>query len=101
MLRLSSCLHSNFPVGIFDADKGLGSGPSVPIFQYFWSHSLMYQTSPILGWTKTSTENNLQKIFNPKWAQKYDNVGGFKWSWFGPCPLGYRTLGQFWQIHNW
>ena len=51
---------------IFDADKGLGSGPSVPIFQYFWSCSSLlchyssvfhlslfwfswYQTSPILG----------------------------------------------------
>ena len=93
------------PVGIFDADKGLESGLSIPNFQYFRSRSspvchycsvihlslfwfLWYQTSPILGWTKTSTENNIQKIFDPKWTQKYDNVGGFKWSWSGPCPLG-------------
>ena len=29
------------PMGISDADKGLWSGPSVPIFQYFWSHSCL------------------------------------------------------------
>ncbi len=54
------------PVGNFDADKGLESGLSVPIFQYFRSRNspmghycnvfhlslfwfLWYQTSPILG----------------------------------------------------
>ena len=54
----------------------------------FWF--LWYQTSPILGCT-ASTENNIQKIFEPKWTQKYDNVGGIKWSRYGPCPLGARS----------
>ncbi len=93
-------------MGISYANKGLGSGPSVPIFQYFRFCSRLlclycnvfhlslfwfswYQTSPILGWTKTSTENHIQKIFDLKWTQKYDNVGGFKWSQSEPCPLGY------------
>ncbi len=57
---------SRYPAGIFDADKGLESGLSVPNFQYFRSRSslvchyfsvihlslfwfLWYQTSPILG----------------------------------------------------
>ena len=80
-------------------------GLSVPIVQYFRSsNSLLchycsvfhlspfcfswswYQTSPILSWTKTSTENNIQKISDPKWTQ---NVGRFKWSRSGPCPLGW------------
>ena len=103
---------SRYPAGIFDADKGLESGLSVPNFQYFRSRSslvchywsvihlslfwfMWYQTSPILGWTKTSTENNKQKIFDPKWTQKYDNVGGFKWSRFEPCPLGYVPWNVF------
>ena len=31
--------HSCYPAGIFDADKGLESGLSLPNFQYFRSHS--------------------------------------------------------------
>ena len=71
-----------------------------------------YQTSPILGWTKANTENNPVDISgtlvgespdclllsgtvvgDPKWTQKHDNVGGFKWSQSGPCPLGCWTHG--------
>ena len=82
-------------IGISNTDKGLDSGLSVPIFQYFrsgnglMSHScnvfhLSFFTGgawskgrshPILGWTKASAENNVQKIFDPKWTHKYDNVG--------------------------
>ncbi len=96
------------PAGNFDANKGLESGLSVPIFQYFRSRnsllchycnvfhlSLFFGSSgtkpvPFRDELKASTGNNIQKIFNPKWTQKYDNVGGFKWSQFRPCPLGRR-----------
>ncbi len=68
---------------------------SVIHLSLFW---FLWQTSPILGWTKTSTENNIQKISDPKWTQKYDNVGGFKWSRSGPCPLGVRFFLSFLEI---
>ncbi len=109
---LTLTLKVRNPAGIFYANKGLESGLSVPYVQYFRSHSspvchycnvihlslfwfLWYQSSPILGWTKTSTENNIQKIFDPKWTQKYDNVGAFKWSRSGPCPLGMIHLDLY------
>ncbi len=64
-----------------------GHGPDCdhlkpPTLSYFWPLKVRFKRKNVC---------DIQKMLDPKWAHKHDNVGGFKWSCSRPCPLGYCT----------